>query len=117
AAARAIEKVASHAKARMAHAADAMASDDDAFMRRALALAEQHRGRTTPNPIVGCVIVGKAGDVLAEGAHERAGERHEEIVALDQLGGSAPGATLYVTLEPCTHHGRTPPCAPAVIAA
>ena len=101
----------------MAHAASAIASDDDAFMRRALALAEQHRGRTMPNPIVGCVIVGKAGDMLAEGAHERAGDRHAEIVALDQLGGRADGATLYVTLEPCTHHGRTPPCTPKVIAA
>jgi diaminohydroxyphosphoribosylaminopyrimidine deaminase / 5-amino-6-(5-phosphoribosylamino)uracil reductase len=101
----------------MAHAANAIASDDDAFMRRALALAEHHRGRTTPNPIVGCVIVGAAGDVLAEGAHERAGARHAEIVALDELGGRAPGASLYVTLEPCTHYGRTPPCVPAVIAA
>ncbi len=117
AAAKAVKSIAGRAQARMAHAARTIASDNDAFMRRALALAEQHRGRTTPNPIVGCVIVGKTGDVLAEGAHERAGARHAEIVALDQLGGRAQGATMYVTLEPCTHHGRTPPCAPAVIAA
>jgi len=85
-------------------------------MRHALALAEQHRGRTAPNPIVGCVIVGRTGDVIAEGAHAKAGTRHAEAVALDVLGGRAMGATMYVTLEPCTHHGRTPPCAPAVIA-
>jgi diaminohydroxyphosphoribosylaminopyrimidine deaminase / 5-amino-6-(5-phosphoribosylamino)uracil reductase len=116
-AARAIKNVAGRAQARMADAASSIAADDDAFMRRALVLAEQHRGRTAPNPIVGCVIVGKTGDVIAEGAHERAGTRHAEIVALDQIGGRAPSATMYVTLEPCTHHGRTPPCAPAVIAA
>ena len=90
---------------------------DVAYMRRALALAERFRGRTAPNPIVGCVIVGADGRVLAEGAHAKAGTAHAERVALDQLGGKAPGATMYVTLEPCTHQGRTPPCAPAVIAA
>jgi diaminohydroxyphosphoribosylaminopyrimidine deaminase/5-amino-6-(5-phosphoribosylamino)uracil reductase len=85
-------------------------------MTRALALAERHRGRTAPNPIVGCVIANARGEVLAEGAHRGPGTRHAEIAALAKLGGKAPGATMYVTLEPCTHHGRTPPCAPAVIA-
>ncbi|HUJ59319.1 MAG TPA: bifunctional diaminohydroxyphosphoribosylaminopyrimidine deaminase/5-amino-6-(5-phosphoribosylamino)uracil reductase RibD, partial [Kofleriaceae bacterium] len=88
---------------------------DDELMARALALAERHRGRTAPNPIVGCVIAGARGDVLAEGAHAGPGQRHAEIVALDRLGGRARGATMYVTLEPCTHHGRTPPCAPVVV--
>ncbi len=100
----------------MADAATSMAETDVAFMRRALALAEQHRGRTAPNPIVGCVIVGKTGEVLAEGAHAKAGTPHAERIALDHIGGRALGGTMYVTLEPCTHHGRTPPCAPAVIA-
>jgi diaminohydroxyphosphoribosylaminopyrimidine deaminase/5-amino-6-(5-phosphoribosylamino)uracil reductase len=91
-------------------------NDDDGFMARALELAEKHRGHTSPNPIVGCVIV-KGGKILAEGAHKGPGEPHAEIVALARLGGRAPGATMYTTLEPCMHHGRTPPCAPAVIAA
>jgi diaminohydroxyphosphoribosylaminopyrimidine deaminase/5-amino-6-(5-phosphoribosylamino)uracil reductase len=86
------------------------------FMRRALELAEQYRGRTSPNPIVGCVIVDKRGKVLAEGAHKRLGTMHAEADALAKLGGKAKGATLYVNLEPCTHVGRTPPCTPAVIA-
>ena len=90
---------------------------DASFMARALELAERHRGRTAPNPIVGCVIVGARGEVLAEGAHAGAGKPHAEIVALAKLGGKAPGATMYVTLEPCTHQGRTPPCVPAVRAA
>jgi len=93
-----------------------MTSDDD-FMRRAIELAEKHRGRTSPNPIVGCVIVDAKGNVIAEGAHKGPGQPHAEIVALQRLGGRAPGATMYTTLEPCMHHGRTPPCAPAVIAA
>jgi len=83
-------------------------------MRRALQLAEKYRGRTSPNPIVGCVIVDKRGAVLAEGAHKGPGHKHAEIVALDKLGGDAAGATMYVTLEPCMHHGKTPPCVPAV---
>lgn len=83
-------------------------------MARCLALAEQFRGRTSPNPIVGCVIVDRRGRVIAEGAHRRAGGAHAEIVALERLGGRARGATMYVNLEPCNHAGRTPPCAPAV---
>ncbi len=87
------------------------------MMARALELAERFAGRTAPNPIVGCVIVDARGKVIAEAAHERAGSPHAERLALDQLdAGRAKGGTLYVTLEPCTHHGRTPPCAPAVIA-
>jgi diaminohydroxyphosphoribosylaminopyrimidine deaminase/5-amino-6-(5-phosphoribosylamino)uracil reductase len=91
-------------------------ADDARFMRRAIELAEKFRGRTSPNPIVGAVIV-KNGEIIAEGAHPGPGEPHAEIVALRKLGGRAPGATMYTTLEPCMHHGRTPPCAPAVIAA
>lgn len=84
-------------------------------MRRALALAEQGRFSTNPNPMVGCVVV-RDGIVIGEGFHRRAGEAHAEILALQQAG-DARGATLYVTLEPCAHHGRTPPCADAVVAA
>ncbi len=83
-------------------------------MARCLELAERYRGRTAPNPIVGCVIVDRRGAVIAEGAHQAPGTDHAEIVALRKLGRAAPGATLYVNLEPCNHHGRTPPCAPAV---
>jgi diaminohydroxyphosphoribosylaminopyrimidine deaminase / 5-amino-6-(5-phosphoribosylamino)uracil reductase len=88
------------------------ADDDERHMARCLYLAKLHRGRTSPNPIVGCVIVDKRGRVIAEGAHEGPGQRHAEVVAL--AGRRAPGATLYVNLEPCNHHGRTPPCAPVV---
>lgn len=101
----------------MARANAAQAATDLIHMARCLELAEQYRGRTSPNPIVGCVIVDRAGNVIAEGAHARAGTDHAEVVALKQLaarGGSARGATLYCNLEPCNHHGRTPPCAPAV---
>lgn len=90
---------------------------DRRHMARCLELAARHRGRTSPNPIVGSVIVGRGGEVLAEGAHRGPGKDHAEIAALRKLGGQAPGATLYVNLEPCNHHGRTPPCAPAVRAA
>jgi diaminohydroxyphosphoribosylaminopyrimidine deaminase / 5-amino-6-(5-phosphoribosylamino)uracil reductase len=88
--------------------------DDLRHMARCLELAEPYRGRTAPNPIVGCVIVDRAGRVIAEGAHAGPGTDHGEAAALRRLGGRAPGATLYVNLEPCSHHGRTPPCAPAV---
>ena len=89
-------------------------ADDELHMTRALELAERYRGRTSPNPIVGCVIVDKHGEVMAEGAHHAAGKRHAEIEALAKIGYKAPGATMYVTLEPCTHKGRTPPCIPVV---
>jgi len=87
---------------------------DRVHMARCLELAERYRGRTSPNPIVGCVIVDRAGKVLAEGAHAGPGTAHGEIAALRKLKHKAKGATLYVNLEPCNHHGRTPPCAPAV---
>jgi len=89
---------------------------DAAFMRRALDVAERGRGRTSPNPLVGAVVV-REGRVVGEGAHLAAGGPHAEIEALAAAGEAARGATLYLTLEPCNHHGRTPPCAPAVVAA
>ena len=88
--------------------------DDRFWMKRALRLAEKGRGRTSPNPVVGAVLV-KDHRVLAEGYHVRAGEAHAEIVALQRAGAKARGATLYINLEPCTHYGKTPPCAPEVI--
>jgi diaminohydroxyphosphoribosylaminopyrimidine deaminase / 5-amino-6-(5-phosphoribosylamino)uracil reductase len=85
-------------------------------MRRALRLAERGRGSTSPNPPVGAVIVSD-GEIVGEGWHRGAGQPHAEVEALTQAGSRARGATLYLTLEPCTHEGRTPPCAPAVIEA
>ncbi len=85
-------------------------------MRRALALAARAAGETNPNPMVGCVVV-KAGRVVGQGYHRRAGGPHAEVLALEQAGARARGATLYVNLEPCAHQGRTPPCAPRVVAA
>ena len=87
---------------------------DGVHMARCLELAYAYRGRTSPNPIVGCVIVDAKGKVIAEGAHAKAGTAHAEAVALAKIGGKAKGGTLYVSLEPCNHQGRTPPCAPAV---
>lgn len=91
-------------------------SDDHRFMARALRLAGKGLYTTTPNPRVGCVIV-RDGSIVGEGWHKRAGGPHAEIVALGQAGSTAQGATVYVTLEPCSHHGRTPPCAEALIRA
>jgi diaminohydroxyphosphoribosylaminopyrimidine deaminase/5-amino-6-(5-phosphoribosylamino)uracil reductase len=83
---------------------------------RALELAERGRGTTHPNPVVGAVVV--AGDeVVGEGWHERAGSPHAELVALEAASERTRGATLYVTLEPCAHYGRTPPCVDAIVAA
>lgn len=90
--------------------------DDLRHMQHALALAAQGLNTTTPNPRVGCVLV-KDGKVVGEGWHERAGEPHAEVHALRAAGSQANGATAYVTLEPCSHHGRTPPCAEALVAA
>lgn len=89
-------------------------NEHEAFMRRALALARHGWGDTHPNPMVGALIV-ENGAVVAEGFHAKAGEPHAEIIALQALGRKpAPGATLYVTLEPCCTHGRTPPCTDAI---
>ena len=85
-------------------------------MAQALHLAERGLNTTSPNPRVGCVLV-RDGNVVGEGWHERAGEPHAEIHALQAAGDTARGATAYVTLEPCSHHGRTPPCADALIEA
>lgn len=85
-------------------------------LERALELAERGRGTTHPNPVVGCVVVG-GGALVGEGWHERKGGPHAEVVALEAAGGRARGATVYVTLEPCSHHGATPPCTGALIAA
>jgi len=89
---------------------------DERFMRRALALAERGRGTTRPNPVVGAVIV-RGGRIVAEGFHRRAGEPHAEVNAFAALRGPARGTTLYVTLEPCCHVGRTGPCTGAILAA
>jgi diaminohydroxyphosphoribosylaminopyrimidine deaminase / 5-amino-6-(5-phosphoribosylamino)uracil reductase len=86
------------------------------FMRRALELAERGLGRTSPNPAVGSVIV-RDGAIVGEGYHLRAGGPHAERIALANAGDAAHGADIYVTLEPCCHHGRTPPCTDAIIEA
>lgn len=91
-------------------------ADDYRHMARALQLAARGLATTTPNPRVGCVIV-RDGVVLAEGWHRKAGEPHAEALALQAAGADARGATVYASLEPCSHHGRTPPCADALIAA
>src|SRR6478752_4870272 len=83
-------------------------------MARALAIAERGRGRTSPNPMVGAVVVDREGVVVGRGSHEIAGGPHAEVHALRDAGDRARGATLYCTLEPCSHVGRTGPCAPLV---
>jgi diaminohydroxyphosphoribosylaminopyrimidine deaminase/5-amino-6-(5-phosphoribosylamino)uracil reductase len=87
---------------------------ESAFMARALRLAERGVYTAHPNPMVGCVLV-RDGEIVGEGWHEAAGEAHAEINALQAAGAKARGATAYLTLEPCSHEGRTPPCAPALI--
>lgn len=87
---------------------------DDFYMARALAVAERGRGRTSPNPMVGAVVVDREGVVVGSGSHGFAGGPHAEVHALHAAGGRARGATLYCTLEPCSHVGRTGPCAPRV---
>ena len=89
---------------------------DHAFMTHALRLAERGAYTTRPNPMVGCVIA-RGDKKVGEGFHVRAGEPHAEVFALREAGAKARGATAYVTLEPCAHHGRTPPCADALVAA
>jgi diaminohydroxyphosphoribosylaminopyrimidine deaminase/5-amino-6-(5-phosphoribosylamino)uracil reductase len=90
---------------------------DAEHMARALSLAERGRGRTTPNPIVGAVVVSADGVVVGQGAHLEAGGPHAEINALDAAGVHARGATLYVSLEPCSHTGRTGPCVERIVSA
>src|SRR5690554_7766851 len=91
-----------------------IADRDRAMMARAIQLAWRGRYSTHPNSRVGCVIA-KGNRIVGEGWHERAGEAHAEVRALSQAGQDARGATAYVTLEPCSHYGRTPPCARALI--
>jgi diaminohydroxyphosphoribosylaminopyrimidine deaminase/5-amino-6-(5-phosphoribosylamino)uracil reductase len=91
-----------------------MISADTTYMKRALALAKKGLGKTHPNPAVGCVIV-RDGAVVGEGWHKRAGGHHAEIHALETAGSKARGADVYVTLEPCSHTGKTPPCSDALI--
>jgi diaminohydroxyphosphoribosylaminopyrimidine deaminase/5-amino-6-(5-phosphoribosylamino)uracil reductase len=90
---------------------------DQKIMADAIRLARQGLYTTDPNPSVGCIIVAADGTVVGEGWHERAGKLHAEPLALEQAGSAAQGATAYVTLEPCSHHGRTPPCADQLISA
>lgn len=94
----------------------AFSAEDHALMARAVALTAKGRETATPNPAVGCVIA-RGGRVLGEGWHEKAGEAHAEIRALEACGGDAAGATAYLTLEPCAHQGRTGPCVEALIGA
>src|SRR5438477_6152935 len=93
-----------------------MLDSDWHWMRRALELAERGRGYVEPNPLVGAVVV-RAEQAVGEGWHQRYGEAHAEVNALAAAGETARGATLYVTLEPCCHHGKTPPCTDAVLRA
>lgn len=90
---------------------------DQEHMRAAMALAKAGLGHTSPNPMVGAVVVDGAGAIVGRGYHEKAGAEHAEAIALREAGAKARGATLYVTLEPCAHHGRTAPCVDAIIGA
>lgn len=87
---------------------------DTKYMQRALTLAKKGIGMTSPNPVVGCVIV-KNGNIIGEGWHKRAGGHHAEVHALEMAGAGASGADVYVTLEPCSHTGKTPPCSDSLI--
>ncbi len=93
-----------------------MSEADHIWMRRALELAGRARGRTSPNPMVGAVLI-KDGQIVGEGFHAYAGSDHAEVVALREAGSAAAGATLYVSLEPCCHVGRTPPCVEQILQA
>jgi diaminohydroxyphosphoribosylaminopyrimidine deaminase/5-amino-6-(5-phosphoribosylamino)uracil reductase len=88
-----------------------------AHLRRALGLAQQSVGLASPNPNVGAVLVDDGGRIVGEGFHTYAGVKHAEVLAIEQAGEKARGGTLYINLEPCSHQGRTGPCADAVIAA
>lgn len=89
---------------------------DSFFMQRALRLAKKGMGTTSPNPMVGCILV-KNGEIVGEGFHKKAGEAHAEIIALESAGQRVREAEIYLTLEPCSHCGKTPPCVEAVIRA
>ena len=91
--------------------------EDERYIERALFLATRGRGRTSPNPLVGAVVVSRDDVVVGQGAHERAGEPHAEVHALNAAGARARGATLYCTLEPCCHVGRTGPCVERIVEA
>jgi diaminohydroxyphosphoribosylaminopyrimidine deaminase/5-amino-6-(5-phosphoribosylamino)uracil reductase len=93
-----------------------LSREDEIFMKMALRLALKAKGRTSPNPLVGAVIV-KDGEVVGRGYHKKAGTPHAEVNAIADAGKMASGATIYVTLEPCNHQGRTPPCTKAILAA
>ncbi|PPD43573.1 MAG: riboflavin biosynthesis protein RibD [Methylocystis sp.] len=97
------------------HESSSLAATDDAFMAAALALGRRNMGRTAPNPAVGALVV-KDGVIVARGYTAEGGRPHAEAIALAAAGEAARGATLYVTLEPCSHHGATPPCVDAIIA-
>ena len=88
---------------------------DEFYMQRSIDLAQTALGNTFPNPCVGCVIVDSNGTIVGEGYHKRAGQLHAEAEALKMAGVLANGSTAYVSLEPCNHFGRTPPCAQALI--
>src|SRR4051794_525525 len=94
---------------------EARVPEEIAAMHRAIALAARALGRTSPNPVVGCVVLDAQGKLAGEGFHAYAGGPHAEVVALAEAGDRARGGTLVVTLEPCDHHGRTGPCTGAVI--
>ncbi len=89
---------------------------DAYWMKRALGLARRGLGRTAPNPMVGTIVLNRDGEVVGRGYHAKAGEAHAEVIALDQAGERAKGGTLYVTLEPCSHLGKTPPCVDRILA-
>jgi diaminohydroxyphosphoribosylaminopyrimidine deaminase/5-amino-6-(5-phosphoribosylamino)uracil reductase len=91
--------------------------DDEAAMAEAVSLGQRGRLTAAPNPWVGCIILGASGEVVGRGFHRRPGEPHAEVHALREAGDRARGGTAYVTLEPCAHQGRTPPCAPALVEA
>src|SRR3954453_3206904 len=90
---------------------------DQKYLKQALQLAQKSFGMASPNPNVGAVLVDASGEILGEGFHTYAGKKHAEVLALEQAGEKARGATLYINLEPCCHHGRTGPCTDALIAA
>ena len=87
---------------------------DQHYMKQALNLARKAEGRTSPNPVVGSIVV-KSGEIISEGYHKRVGFPHAEILALRKAGIKARGADLYVNLEPCCHQGKTPPCTEAIV--